>query len=186
MLFQPSCQVCWGSEIEQRLSQGLQLLQRQRLNAGDGGFAQGAAAAVELTQGYGSFSERTATGLALLPAFLSAFCNPLLRGAGVAQLLSWDGDDLHDGLASEMGKPFHKDSENGRAQIRTLLQDPLGAGTQLSQRPYRQCEQVEQGIEIGLLTKLLQAQPHHPIKECLQLLRQKGGAEPEAPIGQHA
>ena len=117
---------------------------------------------------------------------MAAFCNPLLRGAGVAQLLSWDGDDLHDGLASEMGKPFHKDSENGRAQIRTLLQDPLGAGTQLSQRPYRQCEQVEQGIEIGLLTKLLQAQPHHPIKECLQLLRQKGGAEPEAPIGQHA
>ena len=45
--------------------------------------------------------------------FLPAFGNPLLGGAGVAQLPGWDGDDLHDGLACEMGKPFHKDSEYG-------------------------------------------------------------------------
>ena len=43
----PGGQVVRAVEIQQRLGQGLQLLQRQRLDAGGGGFAQGAAAAVE-------------------------------------------------------------------------------------------------------------------------------------------
>jgi len=33
-----------------------------------------------------------------------------------------------------------------------------------------------------LVTKLLQAQPNLAIKECLQLLRQLGGSEVEAPV----
>ena len=43
---QPGGQVGWALEVEQGISQGFQLLQRQRLDLGGGGFSQGAAAAV--------------------------------------------------------------------------------------------------------------------------------------------
>ena len=48
---QPGGEVGGPSEIEQGIGQGLQLLQGQGLDAGAGGLAQGAAAAVELAQG---------------------------------------------------------------------------------------------------------------------------------------
>jgi len=54
----PGCQILRTAEIKQRLCQSLKLLQRQRLDAGSGGFAQGAAAAVELTQGNLGFTSR--------------------------------------------------------------------------------------------------------------------------------
>ena len=64
-------QVGRSAEIEQRLGQRLQLLQRQSLDAGGRGLAQGAAAAVELTQ--------RQLGLAFLPAPIQEH----LGGAGV-------------------------------------------------------------------------------------------------------
>ena len=48
MLCQPGRQVGWTIEIKLRLAQGLQLLQRQRLDAGGGDISEGAATAVEL------------------------------------------------------------------------------------------------------------------------------------------
>ena len=53
MLCQPSLQVGAAAEIQQRLGQCLQLLQRQTLDAHGDGVAEAAAAAVELTQGDG-------------------------------------------------------------------------------------------------------------------------------------
>ena len=41
---------------------------------------------------------------------------------------------------------------------------------------------VRNWVEIGLLTQLLQAEPHHAINKRLQLLRQLGGAEVEVPV----
>ena len=84
MLCQPSLQVGWAAEIQQRLGQCLQLLQRQTLDAHGDGVAEAAAAAVELTQGDGGCLCSPAAGFALLPAFLSALLNPLLGNTGVA------------------------------------------------------------------------------------------------------
>jgi hypothetical protein len=53
-----------------------------------------------------------------------------------------------------------------------VLQDLLGADLELCLGPNRQREQVEQGIEIGLLGKLLQTEPNHAIDKRLQMLRQ--------------
>jgi len=66
-----------------------------------------------------------------------------------------------------------------------VLQDPFGADLQLSLRPHRQREQIEQGVEIGMLAQLLQAQPNHAINKYLQLTGQLVWAEFEAPMGQH-
>ena len=52
----PGGQLVRAAEIKQRLCQGLKLLQRQRLDAGSGGFAQGAAAEVEEAEGHLGFS----------------------------------------------------------------------------------------------------------------------------------
>lgn len=57
VIFQSGREVGWAVEIKQRLSQVLQLLQWQRLNAGGGGLAEGTAAAVEQAPGDGGFSE---------------------------------------------------------------------------------------------------------------------------------
>ena len=48
VLSEPGGQIGRAGEIQQRLGQGLKLLQRQSLDAGGRGLAQGAAAAVEL------------------------------------------------------------------------------------------------------------------------------------------
>ena len=163
MLFQPGCQVGWATEIEQCLSQGLQLLQRQGLDFGCGGVAQGAAAAVELTQGDCGFSERTATGLAFGLAsgfaFLPASCLPLLpaplqkvlSGAGVEQLVGGIACERPDFLGAKCWKQLKQHSENGGKQIRPALEDLLRAGRQFGLRPHRQRQQGEQGIEISLL-----------------------------------
>ena len=71
---------------------------------------------------------------------------------------------------------------NGREQIRPAFQDPLRAGLQLGRRPHRQREESQKWIEIDLLAKLLQAQPHHAIHKRLKLLRQLIRAKPEAPV----
>ena len=47
---QPGREIVGALEIEQGFRQGLELLQRHGLNAGGGGFAQGAAAAGELAE----------------------------------------------------------------------------------------------------------------------------------------
>jgi hypothetical protein len=59
VLFQPSCQVGWSAEIEQCISQELQLLQRQRLDL--------------VAQGNGGFSKSPAPSFALDFTFLAAF-----------------------------------------------------------------------------------------------------------------
>jgi len=48
---QPGGEVVWTLKIEQGLGEGLELLQRERLDACGGGFAQGAAAAGEEAEG---------------------------------------------------------------------------------------------------------------------------------------
>ena len=80
MIVQPSRQVGRTTEIEQGFCQGLQLDQRQGLDAGCGGFAEGAAATVEQAKGCRSSLSATASGFAFLPALL----NPLLGNTGVA------------------------------------------------------------------------------------------------------
>ena len=47
---QPGAEVAWAIEVKQCFRQGFQLLQRQCLNAGRGGIAQGAKAAGQLPQ----------------------------------------------------------------------------------------------------------------------------------------
>ena len=75
---QPGDQDGWGLEVEQGSEQGFQLLQRQRLNLGGGGLAEGAAAAVEL-------AKSNAAGLSLA-AFLAALSKPVLYRPGVAAI----------------------------------------------------------------------------------------------------
>ena len=87
VLSQPRGQLGRSAEIEQRLGQRLHLQQRQSLDAGGGGLAQGAAATVEQSKGDRCFTERPATGLSLgltfLPALLAAPIQKVLGGAGV-------------------------------------------------------------------------------------------------------
>jgi hypothetical protein len=79
-----------SAEIQQRLSQGLQLFQGQRLDADGCGLAEGAAAAVELAKGDSGSLGGTATslayGYALLQPFLPASIQQDLDSAGVEQL----------------------------------------------------------------------------------------------------
>jgi hypothetical protein len=96
VLLHPSRQIGRPAEIEQRLGQGLQLLQRQGLDFGGSGFTQGASAAVELAKGH--------LGLALCFTFLAASClsflpspiQKILGGAGVEQLVGGNACDHHD------------------------------------------------------------------------------------------
>jgi hypothetical protein len=60
------------------------LLQRQRLDQGRSGVAEGATATVQLAKGH--------FGFAILPPLL----NPLLGDAGVAQVSSKNGGELYD------------------------------------------------------------------------------------------
>ena len=120
---QPGRQILWALEVEQCIGQGLQLLQRQGLDAAGGGGVQGSAAAVELAEGHGggfgvaaaSFafcaSFLAAAGFAFLAAagygfcriclaaagfaFRAAFCESVLREAGVAHVLAGNLGDLH-------------------------------------------------------------------------------------------
>ncbi|MCX5967647.1 MAG: hypothetical protein NTV57_08425 [Cyanobacteria bacterium] len=120
-LYQPGRQVGWAAEIEQSLGQGLQLLQRQSVDAGGGGLAEGSTAAVEQAQGDGSRFSGPATGLALCFTFLPASCLPflpssiqqVLGGAGVEELVGGNACDHHDLLGGECGKPFKQHSDNG-------------------------------------------------------------------------
>jgi len=66
-----------------------------------------------------------------------------------------------------------------------LIKDLLRAGSQLRFRAHRQREQDEQGIKIGLLAELFQAQLDHAIEEGLQLLGQLGRAEGETLVRHH-
>ena len=72
---EPGGQIGRAGEIKQRLSQGLELIQRQSLDAGGRDFAQGAAATVELAERH--------FGLTFLPALLAAPIQKVLGGAGV-------------------------------------------------------------------------------------------------------
>ena len=76
---QPGSQIGRALEVEQGVSQGLELLQRQGLNAGGGGASKWSAAAVEQAQGKGSRLSGTATGFTFLPAPIQK----VLGGAGV-------------------------------------------------------------------------------------------------------
>ena len=87
---EPGGQIGWAAEIQQRLSQGLELIQRQSLDAGDGGLAQGAAATVEQSKGDRCFAERPATGLALGLTFLPALFTALLA-APIQKVLGSSG-----------------------------------------------------------------------------------------------
>ena len=92
---QPSRQVGRTTEIEQGFCQGFQLLQRQGLDPGGGGFAEGAAAAVELAQRDFGF----ALGLTFLPAPIKK----VLRGAGVEQLVGGNAGEQVTRLPSGLG-----------------------------------------------------------------------------------
>jgi len=92
VIVQPGRQVDRTTEIEQGFCQGFKLIQRQGLDPGVGGFAEGAAAAVEQAKGYLNSLSAAATGFAFLPALL----NPLLGHTGVAQVFGGNGCDLHD------------------------------------------------------------------------------------------
>ena len=71
---QPRREVVEALKVEQGFRQGLALLKRQGLDAGGGGFAQGAAAAGEESEGdFGGFL-LAAFLSALLAAFLPASC----------------------------------------------------------------------------------------------------------------
>jgi hypothetical protein len=91
VLRQPGRQVIKTAEIQQRLSQLFQLLQRQGLDLSGGGITQGAADAVELAQGHGGRFSGTAAGFtagftpgfAFQPAFLPPLIQEHLGGAGV-------------------------------------------------------------------------------------------------------
>jgi hypothetical protein len=74
---------------------------------------------------------------------------------------------------------YHHDLRLG--EIRAPGQNLLTASCQFALRPHRQGEQVEQGVEVGLLAQLFKAEPHHLlIQKHLQRL---GGAELEAAMG---
>ena len=104
VLSQPRGQIGRSAEIEQRLGQGLQLLQRQSLNAGGRVFAQGAAATVEQTKRHLGLALGLTFLPALLPALLPAPIEKVLGGAGMEQLVGGDACDHHDlDLAMEWG-----------------------------------------------------------------------------------
>ena len=113
VLRQPGRQVGGAVEVEQGVYQRLQPLQRQRLDTGDGGLAEGAAAAGEQAKGHlhfaASFPPGFPTSLPFLPAFLPAFLDQLLGGPGVTQLLGGNLDDHHHLLQGEVGVPLHQD-----------------------------------------------------------------------------
>ena len=131
VLSKPGDQIGGAGGIQQRFGHGLQLLQRQSLDAGGGGLAQGAAAEVELADGDIGGLSGTATGFALGFAFLPAPIQKVLGGACVEQLVGGDSCDHHDLLGSECGKPLKQHSENGGQQIWLELENLLGAALEL-------------------------------------------------------
>jgi hypothetical protein len=178
---QPPRQIGRTAEIQERLGEGFQLLQRQGLDAGGGGLAQGAAATVEQAVGDGSGLGGAATGFALQ----SAFFDPILGETGVAQVIGGEIDQGHDFLASEMGKPTPQDRENGFDKIGPRFQDPIGGAADVGFGQHRQRQQAEQRIKPWLLAELLEAEPVHTGKKRLQLKRQLGGAETEPLVRNH-
>ena len=76
-----------------------------------------------------------------------------------------------------MGKLLHQHRQHNLVQIRAAGEDLLAACCQLALGPDRQGEQVEEGIEVGLLAQLLQVDPVHLLEEHLQQPGQLGGAE---------
>jgi hypothetical protein len=171
VLRQPGREVGGAAEVEQGVSQRLQPLQRQRLDAGGGGLAEGAAAAGEQAEGHLHFAASFPTGLPFLPAFLPAFLDQLLGSPGVTQLLGGNLDVHHHLLQGEVGVPLHQHRENRLSQIRTALQDLLAAPLQLRLMQHRQPEQIQQRIELVLLAKLFEADPDHLIQHQLELPR---------------
>ena len=97
---EPGGQIGRAAEIKQRLGQGLELLQRQSLDAGGGGLAQGAAAAVELAKCH------LGLALGLTPI------QKVLGGAGVEQLFGGDAKDYYGLPRRECRKPPKRRSEN--------------------------------------------------------------------------
>jgi hypothetical protein len=112
---QPAGQILGATEIKQGQPQGLQLLQRQRLHAGGGGGAEGAAAVIERAEG----------GLRF--AACLAFLKQLLGGPRVTQLLGGNLHTHHHLLQSEVRMPLHQDRKNSLREIRTALEDLLAA-----------------------------------------------------------
>ena len=74
---QPGSQVGRALEVEQGVRQGFQLFHRQGPDLGGGGFAEGAAAAVEEAKGDRCFAVLPAFGFAFLAAFGFALLEPL-------------------------------------------------------------------------------------------------------------
>ena len=185
MFGKPGRQIGRAAEVKQRLGESFQLLQWQGLDAGGGRLAQGAAATVEQAErqfGFtASFSFLAATSLTLLPTLF----DPILGEPGVAQVIGGDVDQGHDFLASEMGKPLPQNRDNNLEQVGAGTQDLLGCIGDVGFRPHRQGEQANQRIKPRLPAELLQTQLKHASKKCLQLKRQFGRPQPEAPVGNH-
>ncbi len=110
---QPGGQIIGAVEIQQGQPQGLQLLQRQRLDAGGGGGVEGAAAVGELAQGHRGCLNSAALGfpflLAFLAAFESAFLDQLLGRSRVAQLLGGNLHVHHHLLQGEVRMPLQQE-----------------------------------------------------------------------------
>ena len=126
---QPGRQVVRAREVEQGVGQSFQLVQGQSLDPGGGGFAERAAAAVELAEGDGRFAFLAAFLAALLAAFLPALSQPVLYRPGVADLFSGDACNHHDLLLGELREALHQHRQHNRVQIRAAGEDLLAAGS---------------------------------------------------------
>lgn len=109
VLSQPPLEISRAAEMQERLGERLQLLQRQSLDAGGGGLAHGAAEKAELAQCDSSGLCRAAAGFSAGFPLRQQF----LAEAGVGQMIGGEIDQGHDFLASEMGKPLTKNRKNG-------------------------------------------------------------------------
>jgi hypothetical protein len=133
VLGQPGRQISGAAEIEQRVGKRLKLLQRQGLDPGGGGLAEGAAATIELAEGDNGF----------------AFGNQLLAKPGVAQVIGGELDQDHDFLAGEMGKSLTKDRENGFEQIGPWPQDLIRGAWDLQHGSHRQRQQAASAAPVA-------------------------------------
>ena len=115
-------------------------------------------------EGHGRFAHLAA----LLAALLATFGKPVLHRPGMADLFAGDAGDHHDLLLAQLGKSLNQHRQHNRFQIRAAGEDLLAARRQLALGPHRQREQVEQGVEVGLLAKRLQADPVHLLEELSQ------------------
>ena len=108
-----------------------------------------------------------------MQAFLAALRQPILYRPGVADLFSGDTGNHHD--LSVLQETAVVSSGNRCTS--------LGSTTVSRSGPHRQGEQVEQGVEVGLLAQLLKADPVHLLQNCLQQSGRVGWSQLQVVVG---